>query len=110
MGCDFYIVKSLQICLNDERYLYVVLERERGYYSWDYDEDEEDYDEKVKAYKARQLTPTMKPIVVYENHGFRQSSLETKYKTLVEETIKDQGREWSDIVNVVKVEERYERE
>lgn len=110
MGCDYYIIKSLVIRFEDDTTSYVELERERGYYGWDYDEDEPDYQEKVAAYKERLLTPRMEPIVIYENNGFANSILETKYKLSVEDELKEQDKTWCSIVDIVKMEQRYERE
>ena len=43
MGCDYYIVKFLKIYYNKIDYLVVELDRERGYYNFQYDEDYDDY-------------------------------------------------------------------
>jgi hypothetical protein len=103
MGCDYYIRKALIILLNDDTTLDIELELERGYYGWDFEDEDE---EKVKQYKERILTPRMQPMVVYENNCL----LETKYKTLVEKKINQHGRQWTDIAQITKIEERYQRE
>ena len=111
MGCDYYITKVLYIYLADDvDSCRINLETDRCYYSWHYDEDEEDYEEKVREYKERVLTPVMKPIVIYEDHRFKTATLETKYKKLIEDELSEMGKKWDKIVQIVKEEERYERE
>jgi len=110
MGCDYYIIKLLVIRFDDGTTSYVELERERGYYGWDYDEDEPDYQEKVAAYKERILTPRMEPFAIYENNRFSNSILESKYKLSVEDELKEQDKPWSSIIDIVKQEQRFERE
>lgn len=107
MGCDYYILKLLQIyMINDTNHLEIVLERERGYFGYEeFDEDADDYEESIKAYIATVLTPKMKPIIIYENGRFRKEICELKYKSLIEKEISD----WSSIERIVKVEKRYER-
>ena len=43
MGCDYYIIKFLNIYYNDIDYLVIELDREKGYYNFQYDEDCDDY-------------------------------------------------------------------
>jgi hypothetical protein len=109
MGCDYYIIKLLQIYYNDEDYLDIELERERGDYYWEYDEDEDDYDEKVAAYKKDILTPRMQPIMIYNDGAFKKPMFETKYETLVKDELTKYGKNWTEITRIVKVEQRYER-
>ena len=108
MGCDYYIVKVLHIYYNDYDYLDIEFERDKRYYMCQYDEDEEDYEEKVSDYVKRTLTPEMNPILIYNNNSFQKLSYETKYKILIENEIKKYCKKWSDIVKIVKVEERHE--
>lgn len=109
MGCDYYIVKVLQIYYNDNDYFEIELERERGNYYYDYDEDEEDYEKKINEYIKNILTPQMNPIIIYDNNSFRKLLLETKYKNIVEYEINDYDKKWCDIIKIIKVEKRYER-
>ena len=109
MGCDYYIRKALTILL-DDILLDIELELERGYFDWDFDKEEETYEQKVEEYKVKALTPRMEPIVIYENQMFRNSIFETKYKTIVENEIKRANKQWNDIVEIIKIEERYKRE
>lgn len=110
MGCDYYILKVLRIYYNEAHYLDLEVNRERGYYYYSYDTDEENYADKVSAYINDILTPKMQPILLYENNHFIQSSFETKYKTMIENEMNKNKLTWDHIDKVVKVEERYERE
>lgn len=109
MACDYYIVKYLNIYYNDIDYLVVELERERGYYIFQYDEDSDDYDDKATEYKKDCLTPKMKPIIIYSNNSFNKVNSETKYKILIENEINNYGKKWCEITKIIKVEDRFER-
>ena len=50
MGCDYYIIKFLNIYYNDIDYLVIELDREKGYYNFQYDEDCDDYTDKENEY------------------------------------------------------------
>jgi len=51
MGCDYYIIKSLKIkFINDRFPISIELERKQGYYDFDLDSDDSDYDEKEDDY------------------------------------------------------------
>ena len=52
----------------------------------------------------------MKPITIYENNSFLKPLFETKYKNRIENEINKYNVKWSDIKQVLKVEERYEVE
>ena len=104
MGCDYYIVKELRIYCKDNIWLYVELERDRGYYYYDIDNDD---DEKKRN---ECITPKMKPILLYDKDGFINNSYEHKYKHLVEYEITKNNKNWDDIVKIKKVERRYERD
>ena len=110
MGCDYYIVKVLHIYYNEIDYLDFELNRERGYYYYQFDKDEENYEDKVSEYINDILTPKIKPIMLYENNNFIQLSFETKYKTIVDNEINKNNMRWDHIHKIVKVEKRYERE
>jgi hypothetical protein len=110
MGCDFYILKVLRIYYNDDQYLEVEVNREKGYYDdYQFDEDSDDYEDLLNNYIEFVLTPKTEPIVIYKNGKFNKSSCELKYKTLVEAEIHKHGKQWNNIVRVIKIEERRER-
>jgi hypothetical protein len=108
MGCDYYIVKVLQIFYTETEYLEVEIDRERGYYDdLHIDEDADDYDDKIRAHMEDCLIPKVDPFVIYSNGAFHKSSCESKYKTLVDNELNKCGK--SDILKIVKVEIRWER-
>lgn len=115
MGCDYYIVKALEIILKDEKYpLTVELERDYGYFGdFSMDEDSPDYDkqlEKWEEYKLERLKSVMLPIVIYEEDVFMNAKLEQKYRFLVEEELFLNKRSWKEVKQIVKIEYRYERD
>jgi len=58
MGCDYYVFKLLRVFFNDTDYLEIQLDIERGYFDdLQFDEDADDYDEKVVEYIKEVLTP-----------------------------------------------------
>ncbi len=115
MGCDYYVKKVLHIYYNDNEYLNVELNRIRGYYNDDGDDDQdedetmEDYLERVDEYFKYILTPKMKPIVIYENKWFNKLSYKIKYISLIKNEINKKKIRWTDITKVIKVEERQQR-
>ena len=111
MGCDYYITKGLYILLsNQEDSLWIELERTNGYFNYGYeDEDEDDYEEETKKAIKKDLTPIMKPIVMYENNAFLKEAFKEKYYRIIEECLIENKCLWKDVVKIRKVEERYER-
>jgi hypothetical protein len=115
MICDYYyIAKVLRIYYSDEKengsYGDIELEKERCSTKWIhdlYDEDSDDYEEKIKRSIQDILLFTMKPILVYMDGDFLKPILETKYKNTLEEKVELDGKKWSDIKKVVKMEMRY---
>lgn len=103
MCCDYFILKLLHIYYNNSEYLEIELDRQRGYY--DDDEDEEN----INTYIEYTLTPKTEIIVIYNNNNFNKPSLEEKYKTLVENKIRKYRKKWCEITKIIKVEERHER-
>ena len=85
MGCDYYIIKFLNIYYNDIDYLVVELERENGYYNFQYDEDCDDYIDKENEYIKDCLTPEMKPIII---NGHKLNGW-TKFKYNTDSLLKD---------------------
>lgn len=116
MGCDYYICKYLKINFQSIMPLFIELERDSGYFYFNLDEDEPDYDKKYKKYVKEMLTPSMKPIIIYEKNQFVNNKLENKYKLFVQEELNMYNRshenkiEWKDILDIIKIETRYERD
>uniref|UniRef100_A0A6C0H3I1 Uncharacterized protein n=1 Tax=viral metagenome TaxID=1070528 RepID=A0A6C0H3I1_9ZZZZ len=112
MGCDYYILKLLQIYYNNDDFLEIELYRQKGYYiddDQDEDEDYDDYSERFHEYVEYCLETKMKPIVIYNNNCFCKSSFDTKYTNIIEDEIVKHNKTWSEITKIVKVEKRLER-
>ena len=109
MGCDYYIIKVLQIYYSDNEYLEVEINRERCYYNdYQLDEDAEDYDEQLNNYIIEDiLNVKMVPITIYSNSMFNKLSCESKYKGLVENELNKHHKTIFDVVKIVKVEKRH---
>ena len=133
MGCDFYIYPYLEI-QHKTGISYYELSIILGYYCdlecgiCDSDDDENDHYYNSAEYKKLYedmiqlcLTPR-KPVVIYENDSFVSPKLETKYLQMIQHKIdgmylgkyprhEDTGRlrSMSEIISVVKKEERIER-
>jgi hypothetical protein len=113
MGCDYYIIKFLQIYYGDNECLEIELNRKQGYYIFDEDSDEDasddDYDARIDDYVKYVLTPKLKPITIYANNNFSKPFFATKYKNLVENEISKTGKNLSEIIKIMKTEQRRER-
>lgn len=114
MGCDYYIDKELHIYdHNNYIFSHIQLEHEKGYYWFthllDEDEDEDGYYEELSEYIKEQLTPRMKPIVIYSNKNFNKLSFENKYKKMIENDLKLYNKTLDDVYQIIKIENRYER-
>lgn len=112
MGCDYYIDKDLRIYYyTDTVFTNINLQHLPGYFWFDHslDEDEDGHDEELNLYIMQTLEPFMKPIVIYRNNTFSNPSFETKYKNQIEDTLNTLDKDWNDVKQIVKIEERYER-
>ena len=61
MGCDYYICKELKINFQSRLSLFIELEKDRGYFDFDLDEDDPHYNKKYKkgfALKNADTSPT----------------------------------------------------
>lgn len=111
MGCDYYIVKALEITLTEEKYpLMIELERDYGYFDFCIDSDDPAYDTKWDEYRKKRLKSVMLPIVIYENGDFMNEKLRQKYSFVVEEELFLNKRGWEEVGQIVKMEYRYERD
>jgi len=108
MGCDYYIIKVLQIYYNNTDYLEVETNRERCYYDeYQFDEDADDYDKQLNNYIEEILKVNIDPIVIYNNGVFNKSSCESKYKVLVENELNKHNKTIFDVIKILKVEKRH---
>jgi hypothetical protein len=112
MGCDYYIYKNLVIYYNDTwRPSNITLSRDSGYFYYpDIDEDDPDYEKIINKSTNDQLKSSMKDIIIYENNSFLIPNYELKYKYKIENELKNDKKEWKDIIKIVKSENRYERD
>ena len=112
MGYDYYISKYLYIKYkNDKSTSYIQLESEGAYfYEPNIDEDDENYEKIMEENIKEQLKSKMEPIIIYENNKFNTVNLENKYKNLIEDKLKNEGKNYEDIWKITKNEMRYERE
>ena len=119
MGCDYLIEKFLQINFaNTMSDFTIILEIDKGYYSFSLDEDDPTYDEKYTEYVENILKSGMDPIIIYEHDQFTSKKLENKYRGHIEQELERynnsrslvQRKEWKDIREIVKKEMRYERD
>ena len=116
MGCEYYINKYLKMNFQSIETWYVQIEKNNGYFYFDLDEDDYEYDEKYKEYVKEILTPRMIPIIIYAQNQFVNSKLENKYKVLLEEELNMHNKsnenkiDWKDIIDITKIEKRSERD
>jgi hypothetical protein len=111
MGCDYYIVKALEIDFNYSiSSRFIELERNSGYFNFDLDEDDPNFDTLYKEYIYETLEPGMDPILIYEEGDFTSKKIELKYKEMVEIELLKLGKAWTDVRKICKIEYSYERE
>ena len=111
MGCDYYINKYLKINFQNAMPLSIRLEMKRGYLNFYLDEDDPNYEVEYEKYVHDQLTPDIKPIIIYEKNQFANSILENKYKLLIHKELDIYNNiEWGDILDITKIETRFERD
>ena len=94
MGCDYYIEKFLYITFKDIYDTnYITLERNSGYfYDILLDEDDPKYNIEYTKMIDHCLSPSISPILIYENNQFINEKLEIKYKELIEISIKNKNK------------------
>lgn len=115
MGCDYYIIKELEIRhVNDddnEIISTLELDRARCYFynvedSQDSDDstDSESYDSRFNRKYAKYLEVTYQPRILFQNNKWKSEKVQEKYKDLVRDEIGNDV-----IVNITKREVRYLR-
>lgn len=116
MGCDYYIVKQLEIshinCNNEEIITSIELDREKCYFLYYIDDsidsddsfDYQEYNDKYEKKYARYINVTYVPRILFENGKWKNTSIQEKY----EETVKDEiGND--KFLSIIKKEIRYLR-
>jgi len=117
MGCDYYVVKQLEIVFhNDVHPLFMEVDHDKHPYYFLLDEDDPDYHAKEAEYIKYMLTPNMKPIIIYQENHFLSKKLEDKYKHLIDQELvlynkynEHNNKEWKDIQIIIMAELRFER-
>jgi len=116
MGCDYYIVKQLEVKhINDddeENITIIELDRERGYFFDDNDSRDsddssdsgEDYDTRFNRKYGKYLQVTYQPRVLFQNGKWKSERVQEKYEDSI---IKEIGNDM--ILNIIKKESRYLR-
>ena len=115
MGCDYYIIKQLEvkhINVDDEEHVsHIELERERCYF---YDEpdlvdsddstDSESYDSRFDRKYGRYLEVTYQPRVLFQNGKWKSEKVQDKYEDAIRDEIGNNM-----IISIIKKEVRYFR-
>lgn len=113
MGCDYYIVKLLDVKYlddhDDEKDLTIELDRQRCYF-YEYDEDfDSDSDDTTNTDTfnrryGKYLNVTYKPKVLFINNKWKNERIEDKYFSMIQSEIGN-----GLLISVIKKEERYLR-
>ena len=113
MGCDYYIIKILEVkYLNDdddEVQQDIERDRERCYFSEvdskdSDDTDDEDYNDKFNIKYSKYLEVNYKPRVLFSNSKWKNEKIQEKYEDFVLNEINN-----GMILNVIKKEVRHLR-
>jgi len=122
MGADYYVFQYLQIN-HTHGVSYIELSCVRGYYcdclDSGYDSDTNNprkYEEKIEKLIELYLTPSIRPILIYNSSAFISDRFYEKYNELVEHSINQRIKYWKDtgdiledkkdILNIYKIEVR----
>jgi hypothetical protein len=122
MGADYYVFQYLQVN-HIHGVSYIELSCVRGYYcdclDTGYDSDTNnprEYEEKIEKLIQLYLTPSIRPILIYNNSSFINERFYEKYNQLLEDTINKKIKYWKDtghlledkkdILNIYKIEIR----
>lgn len=100
MGCDYYIIKYLEITLRNSDIRLIEVERERGYiFNVPSDAEEDEY-EKIKE---EHLKVEYKPKVLYLEGKWKSVGIKNKYEKYLENLNLDE------IVSIFKIESKENR-
>lgn len=106
MGADYYTYIQLQIRFSktDARdSTFIELDRQNGYFYFNYDEDYPDYNEKYDEYVKKILDYEAPAIKIYENDKFINPACHLKYYHMVSEELAKKNKTWADVVLIEKV-------
>ena len=95
MGCDYYIIRELEIAYGNEQTSTKELRRIRGYVFRNEEDDSDD--EYIEDY----LAITYEPRILFENGAWKDETIRKKYEPMV--------AEYSPLVRIIKQERRCRR-
>jgi hypothetical protein len=116
MGCDYYIVKQLEInhinCNDENTTTMIELNKEKKYFLYEmedsFDSDDsfdcQEYNDKYEKKYAKYINVTYVPRILFENGKWKNTSIQEKYETSVKEQIGNDK-----ILSIIKKEIRYLR-
>jgi len=104
----YHALTVLRIYYNETEHWKLIIEKKDHYHHISGDEDDPLYEEQILKDRKRHLDVYTTPIMIYNNNIFIKSLCELKYKRLIDNFISKYGKTWSDIIRIVKVEERIE--
>lgn len=116
MGCDYYIVKQLEInhvnCNNENTTTTIELDREKCYFLYYISDDSDSdvsfdllkYNDKYEKKYAKYINVTYVPRILFENGKWKNIRIKAKYETSIKDKIGNDT-----IINIVKKEIRYLR-
>lgn len=115
MGCDYYIIKQLEVRhINDddeEEVSYIELERDRCYFydepdSQDSDDstDSESYNTQFHRKYDKYLEVTYQPRILFQNNKWKSEKVQDKYEDIIRNEINNDM-----LVKIIKQEVRYFR-
>ena len=104
----YHALTVLRIYYNETDHWKLILEKKDLYHYIHGDEDDPLYEEQILKDRKRHLDVYTNPIMIYNNNIFIKPLCEVKYKHLIDKFITKYGKTWSNIIRIVKVEERIE--
>jgi hypothetical protein len=104
----YHALTVLRIYYNETQHWKLILEKKDLYHRISGDEDDPLYEEQIIKDRQRRLEVYTTPIMIYNNNFFIKPICEAKYKHLIVNFITNYGKTWSDVISIVKAEERVE--
>jgi hypothetical protein len=102
----YHALTVLRIYYNETEHWKLIIQKKDLYHHISGDEDDPLYEEHILKDRQRHLEVYMTPIMIYNNNIFIKPICQLKYKHLIDKYITKYGKSWSDIIRIVKVEER----
>ena len=102
----YHALTVLRIYYNETEHWKLIIQKKDLYHHISGDEDDPLYEEQILKDRKRHLEVYTTPIMIYNNNCFIKPICQFKYKHLIDKYITKYGKSWSDIIRIVKVEER----